>query len=219
MTALPLPLPSHLHPPADGQPARAAVILLHGLGSNGADLITLAPHWARSLPHAVFLSPDAPNAYDMAEVPGARQWFSLANRDHAAMVAGLEACAPQFEHYLDAVASLYGLTNRQIALAGFSQGTMMALHAGQRRTPALAAIIGFSGVLLAPHPAPQRPPVLLVHGMQDQVVPFSALQASQTALEHSQTPVEVLQCPGLGHSIDEAGISRAARFLALHLPR
>lgn len=210
-----LPLPSHRLAPADGRPARAVVVLLHGVGSNGADLIGLAPYWAQALPEVEFLSPDAPEAYDMAP-PGydaGRQWFSLADRNIVTMTAGIEAAAPKVGAYLDAVGKRLGLANDRMALVGFSQGSMMALHLAQRRSPALAGVVGFSGALLVPSMAPERPPILLIHGTEDPVVPFAAMAAARAGLALGGGTAETLACPGLGHSIDEAGITRSATFL------
>jgi phospholipase/carboxylesterase len=211
-----LPLRTYTLPPADGGKPRAVAVLLHGVGSNGQDLIGLAPYWAEALPHVEFLSPDGPEAYDMA--PGmaeARQWFSLADRDLEIMTRGIGLAAPKLDAYLDAVKASRGLENRQIALVGFSQGTMMALHVGLRRQPALAGILGYSGALLVPPPPlPQPPPVLLVHGVDDAVVPFAAMAIAQSMLKPLGVEVEILACRGLGHSIDELGIVRGGQFLS-----
>ena len=120
--------------PASKGAARQLVVLCHGVGADGHDLIDLAPRWAQALPDAVFVSPDGPAPYDMA--PMGRQWFSLADRRPEVMQAGAQAAAPALLAFIDAELARLGLASDQVALAGFSQGAMMALYAGLRRRPA-----------------------------------------------------------------------------------
>ena len=201
--------------PASGQAPKQLVVLLHGLGADGNDLISLAPYLAQVLPEAAFVSPNAPFPCDMA--PFGRQWFSLQERTPEAMLGGIRMSAPILEGFLDAELETAELTAERLALVGFSQGTMMALHVGLRREAALGAIVGFSGALLAPELLAEeirsRPPVLLVHGAADEVVPAQALPAAVAALEANQVPVTQELRPGLGHSIDERGLQLAMSFL------
>ena len=201
--------------PASGQAPKQLVVLLHGLGADGNDLISLAPYLAQVLPEAAFVSPNAPFPCDMA--PFGRQWFSLQERTPEAMLGGIRMSAPILEGFLDAELETAGLTAERLALVGFSQGTMMALHVGLRREAALGAIVGFSGALLAPELLPaeikSRPPVLLIHGAADDVVPAQALPAAVAALEANAVPVTQELRPGLGHSIDEHGLQLAMAFL------
>ncbi|WP_149536288.1 alpha/beta hydrolase [Siccirubricoccus phaeus] len=195
--------------PRAGGAAQQLVVLLHGLGADGQDLISLAPEWAESLPHAAFIAPDAPTPCDMA--PWGRQWFSLQDRNPARMEVGLRAAAPALQSFLDAELARLGLPGSALALAGFSQGCMMALFCGLRRATAPAAILGYSGALLAPASLAAeitcRPPVLLVHGDADDVVPVAATRSAATALLAAGVPVETLYRPGLAHGIDAAGIA------------
>ncbi len=201
--------------PASGQAAKQLVVLLHGVGADGNDLISLAPYLAQVLPEAAFVSPNAPFPCDMA--PFGRQWFSLQERTPEAMLGGVRMAAPILDGFLDAELEKLGLTAERLALVGFSQGTMMALHVGLRREAGPGAIVGFSGALLAPELLPgeirSRPPVLLVHGAADEVVPAQALPAAVAALEANQVPVTQELRPGLGHSIDERGLQLAMGFL------
>src|SRR5215472_6345589 len=143
------PLPSlsgPRHKPAGGGEPRQLVVLLHGLGADGNDLIGLAPYWAPALPEAEFISPDAPFPCDMA--PYGRQWFSFQNRSPAAILAGVRAAATILDGFLDETLQARNLDERRLALVGFSQGTMMSLYVGLRRQKALAGIVGFSGALV-----------------------------------------------------------------------
>lgn len=204
------------YPPADGGAARQLVILLHGYGADGNDLISLAPHWARLLPGAAFVSPHAPFPCEMG--PFGRQWFGFENRDSAALLAGAQAAASPLDGFIDAELARLGLDESRLALVGFSQGTMMALHVALRRPRPVAAVVGYSGALIAPERLAAditvRPPVLLIHGDVDQVVPYQALAAAQQVLEAAGVPVTTETRPGLAHGIDEAGLALGGQFLA-----
>src|SRR3954468_19286851 len=115
-------------PPVSGGKPKQLVILLHGLGADGDDLIGLQQYWARILPEAEFLAPNAPFPCDMA--PYGYQWFSVQDRSPEAILAGVRAAAPPLEAYLDAALKARGLADKDMALIGFSQGTMMSLHVG-----------------------------------------------------------------------------------------
>ncbi|MGB8274016.1 MAG: prolyl oligopeptidase family serine peptidase [Alphaproteobacteria bacterium] len=202
--------------PAAGGKARELVILLHGVGADGNDLIGLAPYWAEQLPHAAFVSPNAPFRYDMA--PFGYQWFSLADRNPEALYAGVCRAAPLLDAFIDAELARWGLTDDRLALVGFSQGTMAALHVGLRRGAPCAAIVGFSGALLGASALLAeircRPPVLLVHGDEDPVVPVTAMPHAVAALSAAGVEVESHVRPGLGHGIDPVGLRLGGEFLA-----
>ncbi len=203
------------HPPAAGGKPRQLVVLLHGLGADGNDLIGLAPYWSPLLPEAEFVAPDAPFPCDMG--PFGRQWFSLQDRSSAAILAGVRAAAPILDAFIDAALAARGLADAALALVGFSQGTMMSLHVGLRRAQPCAGILGYSGALPGAETLAReiraRPPVLLIHGDADEVVPPQALPMASKALESAGVPVETLVSPGLGHGIDEAGLKRGSAFL------
>jgi phospholipase/carboxylesterase len=208
-------------PPAAGGKPRRLVVLLHGLGADGNDLIGLAPYWAPLLPEAEFVSPNAPFPCDAA--PYGYQWFSAQDRSLAAVLAGVRAAAPILDAFLDEALVTRGLGDGDLALVGFSQGTMMALYVGLRRARAAAGILGYSGRLLAPELLAgelcARPPVLLVHGTEDPLVPYQSLAAAEAALNALGVPIETLTCPGIGHSIDEPGLRRGGEFLQKVLAR
>ena len=203
-------------PPQAGGPPRQLVVLLHGVGADGHDLIGLAPLLADRLPHALFVAPDGPEPCDMA--PYGRQWFSLQDRRPAVMLAGVRRTAPLLDVYLDELLRQHGLDESRMALVGFSQGTMMSLFVGPRRARPLAAIVGFSGALLGGQElsgeARSRPPVMLVHGDADDVVPVQALFMAVEGLQAAEIPVQWIVRPGLPHSIDPDGIDAAGKFLA-----
>ena len=207
-------------PPADGGPPRALVVLLHGYGADGNDLIGLAPQWARALPHAAFVSPHAPFPCEMS--PFGRQWFALADRSPAAMLAGTRMAAQVIDGFLDDELARTGLGADRLALAGFSQGTMMSLFVGPRRRERIAGILGYSGRLVAPDllaaEVESRPPVLLVHGAADEMVPAAALAEAAAGLAAAGVETETEMRPGLGHSIDEAGLRAGLEFLRRVLP-
>lgn len=200
-------------PPRSGKPARQLVVLLHGVGADGSDLIGLAPVLAEALPDVAFVAPDAPFPCDMA--PFGRQWFSLQDRSTARLAAGVQAVAPTLMAFLEEELARLSLPASALALAGFSQGAMTALHIGLRLAEPPAAILAYSGALLeAPESlaaevasarAP-RPPVLLVHGEADGVVPVGASRMAEAALRGAGVPVEALYVPGLDHGIDDTGL-------------
>ncbi len=201
--------------PASGGGPKQLVVFLHGRGANGQDLIGLAPFIAPHLPDALFLAPDAPHPVDMA--PVGLQWFSLLERTPESIAAGVRSAAPAVDDFLDHHLARHGLTDADLALFGFSQGCMMALHVGLRRQTAPAAVMGYSGLLAAPESLGDevtvKPPVLLVHGEADEIVPHSALPAAEAALKGAGVSVEAVSRPGLGHGIDEDGIERAVAML------
>ncbi len=201
-----------------GGPARQLVVFLHGVGADGADLIDLAPYFAERLPDADFVAPNAPWPYDMA--PFGYQWFSLQDRSPEVLERGVRAAAPILDAFLDRELAARGLTDAALALVGFSQGTMMSLHVAPRRAAPCAAVVGFSGRLVAPDRLPDelrtRPPVLLVHGEDDEVVPVHSLAAARLGLESAGLKVQSLTRPDLGHGIDEEGLVTAIRFVADH---
>ena len=200
---------------SSGEAPTALVVLLHGLGADGNDLIGLAPVWAPHLPHVEFVSPNAPHPCDMA--PFGRQWFSLQVRSEEVMLKGVRQSGPILEEFLESELARTGLGWDRLALVGFSQGTMMSLHVAPRLKQTPAGVIGYSGALVAgsllDEECSGKPPVSLVHGMADEVVPHTALSAAEAALRSVGIEVESLSRPGLGHSIDEEGLGRGLAFL------
>ena len=201
-------------PAAGGKPEQL-VVLLHGLGADGKDLIGLAPELARALPHALFLSPDAPFPCDMA--PYGRQWFSLQSRAPETMLAGIKTAAPILNRWLDAMLRDAGLNDADLALVGFSQGTMMSLYVGPRRAGKIAGILGYSGALIWEQDLDfstlRKPPVRLIHGDSDTIVPMIAHTIAVDTLTRAGFTVSGGVTKGLPHSIDAAGIASGIEFL------
>ncbi len=202
-------------PPAAGGAPRQLVVFLHGYGADGNDLIGLGREWATLLPHAAFASPHAPEPCGMA--PMGRQWFDLTFRDAGEMVRGVARAAPALEAFLDAELKRLNLGPHTLGLVGFSQGTMMALGVGLKRTPAPAAIVGYSGALATVEALPQdpasAPAVLLVHGDMDQVIPVDAMFIAREQLAKVGLAVEWHLAQGVGHGIDPEGLRLGGAFL------
>jgi len=197
------------------------VVFLHGYGANGNDLIAIGQQWRNLLPNAAFAAPNAPEP--CGQVPGGRQWFRLTMREPGERWTGVNKAAPALGAFLDAELDRRGLDDSRLALVGFSQGTMLALHAGLRRARPPAAILGYSGELVAaenqeqaaaPKPAGKSPPILLVHGSEDDVIPAEALFHSAAELARAEIPCQWHLSIGLGHGIDGEGLMHGGLFLA-----
>lgn len=202
--------------PASGGAPQQLVILCHGVGSDGQDLIGLAPYFAKVLPDAQFVSPNAPYPFDMA--PMGYQWFSLENPTPENRLEGTQAAAPILDTFIDSQMQLYGLDESQVALVGFSQGSMMSLHVGIRRQKQLAAIVAYSGALIGPelvaNEVKSQPPILMMHGSTDDVVPPEALYEGVAVLQAAGLKVQGEMVPNLGHGLNDQSILAGMAFLA-----
>lgn len=203
------------HPPASGGKPRQLVLLLHGYGADGEDLIGLAQPLSQLLPDAAFHAPNAP--YPCDGNPYGYQWFGISQLEPHLMFAGTRGAAPFAGAFLDALLEKYALTEAETVLIGFSQGTMMSLHIGLRREKPVAGIVGFSGVLAGMDALKDeiraRPPVLLVHGDADDLIPVQLMERTEKALKSCGVPVESHVARGVGHGIDQTGLELCARFL------
>jgi phospholipase/carboxylesterase len=202
-------------------PARQLVVFLHGYGADGNDLIDIGRAWQQFLPQAAFVSPHAPEPCGQA--PVGRQWFPLTFRDPNERWVGVNRAAPPLSRFLDAELERHKLPPTALALVGFSQGTMMALHVGLRRATPSAAIVGYSGILVAPPEREleafeaeikSRPPILLIHGDRDELIPVQALFQAAQGLAALGLPVEWHLSAGIGHGIDAEGLRHGGEFLA-----
>jgi phospholipase/carboxylesterase len=207
--------------PANGQPPKKLVFLLHGLGSNAQDLMGLVPYWKDKLKDVAFISPNAPFPCDMA--PTGYQWFSLQDRSHDEMIKGIKEAVPKLNDFIDAHLEKFGLQDKDFGVVGFSQGTMLSLFTMPRRAKPCACVLGYSGALFDDGKLQNEPdsltkmPIMLIHGTDDDVVSFSAFQDSGTILHSVGFDVQGLACQGLGHSIDENGLNQGGVFLSQNL--
>ena len=208
--------------------AKQLVVFLHGYGADGNDLIELAQHWRAILPDTAFVSPHAHER--CAGAPMGRQWFALSAargvedaRSADDRWKGAEAAKPVIDAFLDEELTRLGLDESRLALCGFSQGAMMSMHVGLRRKRAPAAIIGFSGLLIGPERLSEAkardargapPPILLVHGDQDPVIPLEALFVSSEELAKAEIPNQWHLSIGIGHGIDNGGLRHGGLFIA-----
>jgi phospholipase/carboxylesterase len=202
--------------------AKQLVVLLHGYGADGNDLIEIGREWQSLLPAAAFVAPHAPERCAMS--PMGRQWFALTMRDPGERWRGAVAAQPELDAFIDAELCQHKLDDANLALVGFSQGTMLALHVGLRRARPPAAIIGYSGMLVEPEPpgsamplkpVSERPPaILLVHGDADEVIPVDAMFLSAQSLAQAGVPCEWHLSSGLAHGIDGEGLRHGGRFIA-----
>jgi phospholipase/carboxylesterase len=201
--------------PASGGAAESLVILLHGLGADGNDLIGLAPHFAQALPNTAFISPNAPYPCDMA--PMGYQWFSIQTQDPAIRIVEIRKTFDILNNFIDSQLRAHNLSDDRLALVGFSQGTMMSLFTAPRRPSPCAGIMAYSGrmeggaELVAE--IKSRPPVVMVHGDRDELLPVESMTDAADWLRKNDIEVETHVHAGLGHGIDEAGVRIGMTFL------
>ena len=199
-------------PPVRG-PATHLVVLVHGYGADGNDLISLAGHWRSLLPTTAFVAPNAPD-----RVAGSQgyQWFGLTRMDPHELERGVNNAGPLLDAFLTEELGRLGLGADRLALVGFSQGTMLSLHVGLGRREKPAAVVGFSGLLAAAPPtADAAPPIFLAHGSADQVIPVQAMFAAAAELGAAGAAVQWHLAAGMGHGIDPVGLDIAGQFLSL----
>ena len=201
--------------------AKQLVVFLHGYGADGKDLIEIGKQWQKLLPDTAFVAPNAPEPCGMS--PMGRQWFPLSMRDPNERWIGVEKARPVLDAFLDEDLRGHNLPDSALAIVGFSQGTMMALHVGLRRARAPAAILGYSGILVGPEhlaqatartPKGEPPPVLLVHGEADETIPVDAMFQSADDLAAANIPTQWHLSRGIGHGIDGGGLIHGGMFLA-----
>ncbi len=209
-------LTGHSAPTPSGQPKRL-VIFLHGYGSNGADLISLAPYFAQIDAKADFLSPDAPQKSPFS--PGGFQWFPIPFIDGSSpeeMTRDYLKARSILNQYIDQELALRGLEEKDLVLIGFSQGTMMSLETGLRRKESCAGIIGFSGRILLPDTLPaeikSKPPIILIHGELDDVVPVNESIEANKMLKDLGFDISLHLSPNTPHSIAPDGLQAALDF-------
>jgi phospholipase/carboxylesterase len=206
-------------PPVRGGKPDSLVILLHGYGSNGADLISLAPYFAKALPGAHFVAPNAIEPVPGA--PGGYQWFGISRLDPHLVEQGVKAAAPSVDRFIDRELERHGLDESRLVLVGFSQGTMMALYVGLRRAKQMAGILGYSGALVGgaklKEEGKSKPPILLVHGDQDDMLPVTLMLDAGQELAAAGLGAQWHISYGVPHSIGPDGLDLGVAFLSMLL--
>jgi phospholipase/carboxylesterase len=202
--------------PASGRAAKQLVILVHGLGSDGADIGVLAEPFSRALPNAAFAAPNAPFFADPDRTT--RQWFPIGDMPVARLHAGMEVAAAALHGFVEAERARLGLSAPAVALAGFSQGAILALWAAFRHAPGPGAVLAYAGALIGDSRFAAelrwKPPVLLVYGTEDEVIAPAYAHSAERVLQALGVPIRALFRRGLGHGLDEACIAAGAAFLA-----
>lgn len=201
--------------PANSGNVERAIIILHGLGDSAEGIMGLGEALRNALPNTEFLAPNAPYPCDFS--PFGYQWFSMQDMSQGSILNGVINASEPLNAYIDHVIETRNLTPDKVALIGFSQGTMMSLYVAPRRTKQLAAVLGYSGALIGGETLPQErksaPPIMLIHGTHDDVVPFPAMDHAIAGLHNVNINASSLACPGVGHSIDDLGLTSGAHFL------
>lgn len=188
------------------------VVLLHGYGADGQDLIDIGAHWGDVLPNTLFVAPNAPTLCE--QNPFGYQWFSLLSYDEDRMLRGLESASKILTTYLDDLVDKYKIADGRMALMGFSQGAMLSLYQGFFQKQNLAGVLAYSGALFTPPEKPlQTPPTLLIHGDKDLVVPLSSSIQAEEQIKSFGGTINFHICQGLGHGIDPKGIQIGQEFL------
>lgn len=206
-------------PPKSGRMPRQLVVLLHGYGADGKDLIGLGSYWREALPEALFVSPNAPQP--CAENPLGYQWFPLDLNRTISRVTGAADARDVLIGFLNDLWAQTGLSAHDTFLVGFSQGAMMALHVGLSLDEPVLGIVSFSGALVPPERFEQgyspRPPICLVHGDLDQVVHPRLSQEASIALQAQGFEVSYHVSPGAAHGIAPDGLEFATDFILAQL--
>jgi len=204
-------LPSYIIDPVSGDRPRHIVVLLHGYGADGHDLIGIGTDWAPSLPDTVFVSPNAPYPCEMSAT--GYQWFSLHDYTDSAMTREIEQVSPLVNTWLDTILTHFNLKDQNMILSGFSQGSMLSLYTGTHRGRACAGILGYSGRLLGNPTNHTAVPIHLIHGQADQIVPVSSWHDTKKTLEKNGYKVTGHTTPALPHGIDKNGIISGLAFI------
>ena len=205
-------------PPASGKKPTSIIVLIHGYGANGDDLLSLGKAWSDLLPDTLFVAPHGPTVCEMN--PAGNQWFDLKDWDPARIIKEVQSITPAFNQYLDGLLEDHNLPYDKLAFVGFSQGAMLAMHIGLHR-PQCAGVVAYSGGFLED---PQElmiahPPVLLIHGDQDDVIGHSFSEQAEARLKTLGVPVNLSVIAGLGHNIDQRGLAEGGPFLKEQLDK
>jgi phospholipase/carboxylesterase len=202
--------------PLSGSQAKQLVIFCHGYGADGNDLIGLANYFQQILPDAYFISPNAPESCPMN--PMGYQWFDFTSNDPDLIWKIVNDAGEILNNFIDNKLNELNLSDKDLSLVGFSQGTMMSLHVGLRRSVAMSSIVGFSGRLIREDTLSDdmksKPPIYLIHGDQDPMVPYSDTINAAKILKDLDVDVQSHISPNTPHSIAQDGLEIAIKFLS-----
>jgi phospholipase/carboxylesterase len=205
--------------PSSGNSPKQMIIFVHGYGADGNDLIGLANYFQSTLPEAIFLSPHAPEACSMN--PSGYQWFDLTSTDPAVLWSKILVAADHLNEFIDSKLLEYNIAEENLALIGFSQGTMMSLHVSLRRKNTMAAVLGYSGRLigadLLKDDLISKPSIYLIHGDQDPMVPYQESLTAEKVLKEYSVDIKTHISEHTQHSIAEDGLRIGVDFLASKL--
>ncbi len=203
--------------PLSEKGANKLIVFLHGLGSDGADLIGLTPYFAPSFPEAYFYSPNGIEKCDLS--PFGYQWFSLQNRSPEVIAEELERVSQKVLDIIEAKLNELKLTFEDLVIIGFSQGTMLGLYLCHAFDLNIKAMVGFSGAFLPPSIIRNnKTPICLIHGTADEVVSFQSLEHAEERLKNIGVKIiETHSIQNLGHTIDLSGLKFATNFLLKYL--
>ncbi|MDA7764060.1 MAG: alpha/beta hydrolase [Candidatus Pelagibacterales bacterium] len=205
--------------PSSGNSPKQMIIFVHGYGADGNDLIGLANYFQSTLPEAIFLSPHAPEACSMN--PSGYQWFDLTSTDPAVLWSKILVAADHLNEFIDSKLLEYNIAEENLALIGFSQGTMMSLHVSLRRKNTMAAVLGYSGRLigadLLKDDLISKPSIYLIHGDQDPMVPYQESLTAEKVLKEYSIDIKTHISEHTQHSIAEDGLRIGVDFLASKL--
>ena len=201
--------------PTSGNSPKQIIIFVHGYGADGNDLIGLANYFQSTLPEAIFLSPHAPEPCSMN--PAGYQWFDLTSTDPAVLWNKILVAADHLNKFIDSKLLEYNITEENLALVGFSQGTMMSLHVSLRRKNSMAAVLGYSGKLigadLLKNDLISKPSIYLIHGDQDPMVPYKETLTAEKTLKEHGVDIKTHISKNTQHSIAEDGLRIGIDFL------
>jgi len=199
-------------PPASGKKPDSIVVLFHGYGDTGENFLSVGALLGHFLPHALFVALDGPIV--CRTIPSGKQWLGAPSSDHPRLLKEINNLTPSLNRYLDNLLKTYNIPPEKMVLVGFSQGARIALHIGLRR-PKCAGIVAVSGSYLDDPTAASlsRPPILIIHGIEDQKVPVSLARESYKRLDGLKMSVTLFLLPGVGHDIDPQGLGIAGEFL------
>lgn len=205
--------------PSSGNSPKQMIIFVHGYGADGNDLIGLANYFQSTLPEVIFLSPHAPEACSMN--PSGYQWFDLTSTDPAVLWSKILVAADHLNEFIDSKLLEYNIAEENLALIGFSQGTMMSLHVSLRRKNTMAAVLGYSGRLigadLLKDDLISKPSIYLIHGDQDPMVPYQESLTAEKVLKEYSIDIKTHISEHTQHSIAEDGLRIGVDFLASKL--